>query len=222
MKIKTFYFNPFRECTYLLSNEAGEALLIDSGNMSESENSRLSEYLTQNGLKLIALLLTHGHADHCLGVKYVYDETGIIPTLTQADVPHYLKASEQAQMFGLSGINNIVESYQLIEDTATHEGEKVMLHIGNFPAIEVISTPGHTPGSVCYYIEEEHVLFSGDTLFQGGVGRTDLPGGDYIALIHSLQKLVTKLSEQKCHTDILPGHGYPTTLDEELSSNPYL
>lgn len=222
MKIKTFYFNPFRECTYVISNDAGEALLIDAGNMSETENNRLSAYLAQNGLKLIALLLTHGHADHCLGTKYIYDHTGIVPTLLQADVPVYQRADIQARMFGLRGVDCTTEQYQLIEDFAEQNDEQTLLKIGSFPPIEVIHTPGHTPGSVCYYLADEHALFSGDTIFQGGIGRTDLPGGDYVSIIHSLQKIVTRLSAENCHIDIYPGHGYPTSLEEELSTNPYL
>jgi glyoxylase-like metal-dependent hydrolase (beta-lactamase superfamily II) len=178
MTLQTFYFNPYRECTYVLTDSAKHAVVIDAGMYDEREQQRFAKYIQQEQLEVVALLITHAHPDHVCGVEYMqqtYNLKAIIqPSEGQLDIPYF--------------------------------------------NIEVIATPGHKEDCVCYYLREENILFTGDTLFQESIGRTDLPGGDMGTLIRSLNKLVV-LPED---TQVYPGHGYPTTIGHEKLYNPYL
>lgn len=178
VNIKVFYFNAYRECTYVVSNCDKHAIIIDAGMSDEREHQRLNDYLKKEDLKPVALLITHTHPDHICGMK-------------------------ETEM-----------QYQLQAIIQPNEGK---LEIPNF-SIEVIATPGHKEDAVCYYLPEEDILFTGDTLFQESIGRTDLPGGDMSALIRSLHKLI--LLPEK--TTVYPGHGYATTIGHEKLYNPYL
>lgn len=180
MIIKTFYFNPYRECTYILHDEFGKAIVIDAGMYEEREQQQFANYIAQNNLHIVALLITHTHMDHICGLDFLQKKYNLTP---------------------------------IIQPT---EGELALLDT-NFK-IEVITTPGHKEDAVCYYLPTEKILFTGDTLFQESIGRTDLPGGDMGILIRSLKKLIT-LPE---NTQVYPGHGYPTTISHEKLYNPYL
>ena len=178
MKIETFYFNPYRECTYVVSNDANQAVIIDAGMYETREQQRFAQYIQSPQLTPVALLITHAHPDHVCGQEYV------------------------EQTYGLTAIIRPAEGALLIEGFD----------------IQVIGTPGHKEDCVCYYLPKEHILFTGDTLFQESIGRTDLPGGDMHELILSLRKLVTLPEETK----VYPGHGYPTSIAHERQYNPYL
>lgn len=180
MNLKTFYFNPYRECTYVLSNEHRKAIIIDAGMYEENEQKRFAEYISKQHLEPIALLITHAHPDHICGIEYLQHQYGLQAIIQPAE--------GQLNIAGL--------------DTP----------------INVISTPGHKEDAVCYYLPQEKMLFTGDTLFQESIGRTDLPGGDMRTLIISLQKLVILPDD----TQVYPGHGYPTNIDHEKKYNPYL
>lgn len=181
LQIHTFYFNPYRECTYILYEEGKkDAIIIDCGAYSEREEERLQTFLAKNTLTPAAHLITHAHPDHICGAEFVEKTYGILP---QIQLP---------------------------------EGR---LNLPAFPElhIEVIATPGHKEDCVCFYLPDEGILFSGDTLFQESIGRTDLPGGDMSTLIRSLKRL-QELPEK---TVVYPGHGYTTTIEHEKEYNPY-
>ncbi len=178
--LHTFYFNPYRECTYVLSNEAGQAVIIDAGMYEEREQQRFAAYIAQHNLQPVALLITHAHPDHVCGIEFLQ------------------------QTYNLTPIIQPNEGVLALPATDWH--------------IEVIATPGHKEDAVCYYLPNDKILFTGDTLFQESIGRTDLPGGDMATLIRSLNKLVL-LPED---TQVYPGHGYPTTIAHEKTYNPYL
>ena len=181
MELKVFYFNAYRECTYLLYDEQGRTLVIDAGMSTDREQQRFAEFITAHRLTPVALLITHTHPDHVCGVSFVEQTYHLTATIAPAEGKMQIPQLPDLQMF-------------------------------------VISTPGHKEDSVCYYLPNLHMLFTGDTLFQESIGRTDLPGGDMATLIRSLRKL-TILPDD---TDIYPGHGYPTTLAHEKQYNPYL
>ena len=172
MDIKTFYFNPFRECTYVVQ-DGDNTIVIDPGMLTEKEQARFKEYVDTNHLTLTHILITHTHEDHICGLNWLQALDTKRQTLNTNQLP---------------------EGWQSIP------------------------TPGHKEDAVCFYVPSEGVLFSGDTLFQESIGRTDLPGGDMSELIRSLQKLKALPPE----TVVYPGHGYPTTIGHEIEYNPYL
>lgn len=181
MELKVFYFNAYRECTYLLYDEQGHTLIIDAGMSNEREQQRFTEFITAQRLTPVALLITHTHPDHVCGVPFVE------------------------------------QTYRLSAIVQPAEGQ---LSIPQLPDLKLfaIATPGHKEDSVCYYMPDLHILFTGDTLFQESIGRTDLPGGDMPTLIRSLGKLAILPDD----TDVYPGHGYPTTIAHEKQYNPYM
>lgn len=180
MQLKTFYFNPYRECTYVLWNEGLQrCLLIDAGMYGDQEEKRIADFLAENSLIPVTLLITHTHPDHICGVDFLQHTYGLSPIVYPS------------------------------------EGK---LSINGFPEIEVIRTPGHKEDAVCYYIPSQGWLFTGDTLFQESIGRTDLPGGDMSALMLSLQQLLTLPDD----TEIYPGHGYTSTIGHERNYNPFI
>ena len=197
MQIKTFYNNPFQEACHVLSDN-GTAVIIDCGAYTTLEERRIEQYLIEQQLTPIAHLLTHGHLDHVFGAKWLYTHYGLTPILHPADEELFLSLNAQAALFGLP-LNN--EGLQLF----TPLNDELILPMG----LSFIHTPGHTPGGVCY--RTSNILFTGDTLFQCGFGRTDLPGGDARLLYDSLKKLF-KLPQE---TIVYPGHGYPTTIGDE-------
>ena len=188
MFIKTFYFNPFRECTYVVSarepdGENLPCMIVDPGCYEEKEQQRLLRYLTDNHLVPEAILITHEHPDHVCGLDAVladYPDTQLIK---------WANIASDGKTFEVAGLR-----------------------------FTMLYTPGHKEDCVCYYFESEGILFSGDTLFQESIGRTDLPGGDMQELMRSLARLKQLPSE----TNVYPGHGYTTTIGYELAHNPYL
>lgn len=179
----------------------GRALIIDPGQDPE----RIIAALEQKEWEPDAILLTHGHFDHINGIP------GILARFP--DLPVFVSAEDSKVMS--SPLNALPPEYRPVE-----AGKMRKLEVEKLEGwgIKVIPTPGHTPGGVCYYFHKENTLFSGDTLFAGSVGRTDLPGGDMATLMHSLDSL-RKLPE---NTLVIPGHGMTTTIKRELASNPFL
>lgn len=212
IKTKTFYFNDLRECCYLVWDETGECLIVDPGCYSESEKDRLKKFIESNNLKPVKLVNTHGHFDHIMGNAYVASTWGLKTYIHPADKGHLERASQYSEMFGYKVEQPPVETLDL-EDGGVVE-------FGN-SKLNVIHTPGHTRGGVSLYCDQEDNKFviTGDSLFAGSIGRTDLPGGDYDALMHSLlSKLVVIGGEYR----VLPGHGPETTIAHELNTNPFL
>lgn len=211
MTIKTFVFNAIQENTYVVSNNNAECIIVDCGAFYPEETEALFQYIEENSLKPVMQILTHGHLDHIMGVKAVYDRYGLQPVLGVHDEKLYRGAAEQAtSLFGFELGYEMPQIGRLVKDGDTIEFGDV--------TFKVLETPGHTPGSVFYLSEKENVAFSGDTLFRGCIGRTDLPGGSMFQIIQSL-RMVTQLPDT---IEVFPGHGQSTTIGDELASNMYL
>ncbi|MCO5316363.1 MAG: MBL fold metallo-hydrolase [Solirubrobacterales bacterium] len=198
---------PVQENSFLIWREGtGKAIMIDPG----EEPDRLMQPLAERNLELEAILLTHCHFDHIGAVAPIARATGApvwcpeLETQILADVMAYIP---------WDGIGPY-ESYDA--DHTVKGGEKLELAGIEF---DVLFTPGHSPGHVTYSVPEAQLLFSGDVLFQGSVGRVDLPGGDWDTLLESIRGLVTSFPRE---TRVLPGHMDPTTLGDELETNPFL
>ena len=202
----------FQENCYVVSDDTGECVIIDCGAFFPEEKTAIANYVNDNKLKPVRLLCTHGHVDHNFGDKFVYDKFGILPEYNNADTPLMESLGSQAKAFvGIDCAETVPAAGRHIED-----GEDITF--GNHK-LNVINTPGHSPGSVFFYCEEEGVAFSGDTLFCMSVGRTDLELGNYGSLLDSLRLIAGKLPGD---TVIMPGHGGRTTMRDELAHNPYL
>ena len=190
-----FTFNPFAENTYLLMDRDNNALLIDPGMYQAQENNQLFDYLQSHDLKLKGVLLTHAHLDHIFGLKWVFDQFNIKPILNKDDEFIYKSAESTAMMYG-------VHMPAPPEYILGLEGGSVIEFGGE--ELSIIHTPGHSPGSVSFISHEHRFIIGGDVLFQGSIGRTDLPGGDYATLINSIK------SNFLCLTDdykVYSGHG---------------
>ena len=212
MLIKAFTFNPVGENTYLIwDEETREAAIIDAGMSNNRENAAVSDLIDKENLLLKYALQTHMHFDHVWGLPYIKETYNLRPLCHAADEIIYSQAPEMTGMFRLSMNWNLPAIERYID-----EGETFQL--GN-TEIKVLHTPGHTPGGLSFYIESAHTLFTGDTLFQGSVGRTDLPGGDLAEEINSIK---TKILTLPSNTIIYSGHGPESSIGWELKYNPFL
>lgn len=208
LKIHQLTFNPFAENTYLLEQD-GEVIVIDPGMYGEQEEKRMKTYLDVNGLKPVGLWLTHAHLDHVFGLNWVVKEYGLEVLLHPSDAPIYEHAVPTAMQYGLS-----MEPLP----KAKYELDVNVLHFGT-SEIKVFHTPGHSPGSVTFYSVTDKIAVVGDALFQGSIGRTDLPGGDYQTLIDAIKSQLLVLPDD---TLVYSGHGPMTTIGQERVSNPFL
>ncbi len=210
MECKTFYFNALRTCCYVAYDDTGSCIIIDPGCFGEDEKRRLVHYMRDNQLTPRLIVNTHAHFDHLMGLRFLLDQYNIPFRLHSLEEHNLKSASDIARLFRFQMTQPKCD-YIPLEDGET-------LTFGN-STLKVFHTPGHSPGSVCLYDEQSNHLFTGDLLFAGSVGRTDLPGGDYDLLEKSLSEKILPLPAQ---TVVLPGHGPATTLAEELAHNPYL
>ena len=204
--------NPFGENMYILWDEASlEAVVIDPGMMRQAERDMVTKFIGENNLNVLHVLLTHLHLDHACGARWLADQTGADVCGSTQDAQLGLEMAEQVAMFQLN-----VESEPLILDRDLTDGDT--LQLGD-ETIQVLHVPGHSPGGLAFYLPQSNLLISGDTIFNGSVGRTDLMGGDMAQLINSIREKILPLPDE---TVIASGHGPTTTIADEKRCNPFL
>jgi len=210
IQIDTLVFNSFQVNTYLVWDETRNCLVVDPAFYSREERAFFENHISKKGLKLTGQINTHCHVDHILGVHHVKVHYGC-PFRAHADEAKLVNnAPMMGDVFGLS-----VEPFTGIDQTID---DKEIIHVGN-QILHSIHVPGHSPGSLAYYSKEGGFVITGDALFQGSIGRTDLPGGDYDQLIQSIR---TRLLVLPPETVVYAGHGPPSTIGYEISENPFL
>jgi glyoxylase-like metal-dependent hydrolase (beta-lactamase superfamily II) len=210
MKIQTLVFSPFQVNTYIISDPTGECVIIDPACYFPEEQKRLTDYISSKGLKPVRFLLTHCHLDHVFGSAFVQNTYRLDPNAHRDEVSNNNNATHAAQLYGVemkepAPVNSFID-------------ENTTIRFGN-SELKVFHIPGHTAGSLVYYNEDEQFAIVGDVLFDGSIGRTDLPGGNYDALISGIKE---KLFNLHNNTKVYPGHGQATTIGKEKSSNPFL
>jgi len=206
--VETFPVGPLGcNCAVVADPETREAVVLDPGD----EPDRILSVLARNDLRAVALVHTHAHFDHVGVSARVKRETGAPILLHESDLPLYERLEEQGRLFGLAtGAPDAVDRFLA-------DGDRVECG-GGF--LEVLHTPGHTPGSVCFRLGgESPLLFSGDTLFRRSIGRTDLRGGSMEDILSSIAKRLLTLPGD---LTVLPGHGEATTIAEEARLNPFV
>lgn len=212
MTIKTFEVNPLGENCYVISDDTHEAAIIDCGCSAESEWSEIKKHIAKNDLTVVHLLCTHLHFDHVWGNAYIYRDLHLKAKASYLDISIYEHIDDQ--IYAVTGVNIPHAPTPPLGD-ALHEGDSITF---GHTTLQVLSTPGHTQGSVCFYSEADKVLFSGDTLFRSSYGRTDLEGGNTSQMMSSLRRLSTLPDD----VIVYCGHGPSTDMRSEKMFNPYL
>lgn len=211
LQIKKFAVNPFMENTYILyDNVSKDAVIIDPGMYSGMEENSIESFIQSMGLNPSQVWLTHTHLDHIFGLNFVHEKYGLTPLAHILEEPIYSNAMFMAQQYGLTMKSLPPINYNL------NVGQKISW---NGLCFDVLFTPGHSPGSVCFVIKELNTVISGDVLFYESVGRSDLPGGNHNTLIQSITQNLLSLDDDFI---ILSGHGPETTIGHERKHNPFL
>jgi glyoxylase-like metal-dependent hydrolase (beta-lactamase superfamily II) len=208
--IKRFVFNPFQVNTYVLSDKSGECVIIDPGCSDGTESLALMDHIKNEGLKPVRVLLTHTHIDHVIGCNMVEEATGLGPELHEAGTVFLERSTETARTYGFDLDRNPVPAGFISEGDEIKFGDS---------KLEVLYTPGHADGSVCFLCREGGFVIVGDVLFHLSIGRTDFPTGDYDLLRRSIFDKLFILPED---TMVYSGHGPETNIGFEKANNPFL
>ena len=211
MQIKIFVVNPIQVNCYLLWDETGEAVLIDCGVWSDEERERIRLFVQSQGLTVRHYLNTHLHFDHIFGNAWVEKTFGVQAEASDKDWSWAENIAERVARFGIRYDEKVPALGRILDD-----GDEILF--GN-QRIVSIAVPGHSPGSLAYYIEEQKMLFSGDALFRGSIGRTDFADSNHRQLIMSIREKLFTLPDE---TTVYPGHDRETTIRLEKQSNMYV
>ena len=210
LRLKSFTFNPFQENTYLIINDNNDCWIVDPGMYDSSETNELVRYLDTNGLTPQAIINTHTHIDHIFGVQFLMDKYNIPFSFHEKDLPVLNGAAGSAAVFGLQFGKAPAYNSFIKENETLKLGED---------EVAVRFTPGHSPGSIIFYYQPGGWVIAGDVLFNGSIGRTDLPGGNFDTLIKSIREQLFTLPDE---TVVHPGHGPGTNIGDEKLYNPFL
>lgn len=210
--VKQFVFNPFEESTYVAADEkTGDAIVIDPGMFRDTDQQLFDNFVSEQKIKITQIVNTHMHVDHCFGANWVKSKYGVKLAANKGDAEYGRSAEIQARRFGMHRDMAPVEI-----DVELEDGD--IIEVGE-SRLKVLHVPGHSQGGIALYSKEDGLLFSGDSLFQGSIGRTDFEGGNHEQLIESIRKKLLTLPQD---TIVLPGHGPFTTIGDEIKYNPYL
>jgi hydroxyacylglutathione hydrolase len=209
MIIYKLVFSPVQVNTYILADQDADCAIIDCGCYNEIEFESLVRFLEEKKLNPVLLLNTHCHLDHIFGNSFMYKKYNLLTKACKDDEMNRLDAVAHASLYGLY-MDTPPEVAEFIADNQN-------LVFGN-TSLRSIYVPGHTAGSIAFYSESDGCVFTGDALFEGSIGRTDFPGGDYDTLIRSI---TTRLFTLPPETRVYPGHGSETTISREKNTNPF-
>lgn len=209
MNIKSFTFNDFSENTYVAYDDTNQCVIIDPGCNNAQEKEVLRSFIDSNQLQPVHLINTHCHIDHILGNKYIAETYGLKLTAHIGEIP--------VLHFGIQTANMYHIPYEMSPpiEVFIDEGDKITFGNSHF---QILYTPGHSPASVSLLNQDHNILIAGDVLFQGSIGRTDLPGGDYDTLIQVIRSKFFTLGDD---TIVYSGHGDSTTIGVEKRTNPF-
>lgn len=210
LHVKVFLFNPLQENTYLLYNEKKECIIIDPGCYYDEEKEAVAEFINEEKLKPVLLINTHCHLDHIFGNKFIAETY---------DLELYMHPLEK-KMFDLAPSSGLMWNipFDNYKGKINYIDLQQPIRLGE-DELAILFVPGHSPGSVGFYSENQKFIISGDTLFQGSIGRSDLPGGDARQLEASIRNVLYALPDDVV---VLPGHGPATTIGKEKKSNMYV
>ncbi len=211
IQIKKFTFNGFQENTFVLSDQKGNCVIVDPGCYDRYEENELVQYIEENNLTVLALLNTHAHIDHVLGNEFVLSRYKVPHYLHTDDLPILQSVPNYAHLYGFDGYKPSPAPSVIMTG-----GE--ILEFGEMK-FKVFHTPGHAPGHVVFYNEENNFVINGDVLFQGSFGRTDLPGGSLEVLKKSIKEVMFELPDD---TIVFCGHGGETSIGTEKQYNAIL
>ena len=211
LNVKKFTFNPFSENTYVVTDEFKNAVIIDPGCYYKAEQNEIDSYILKNNLKLKSILHTHSHLDHMFGTAYLADKYNLDLWICKEDLVTYQSYEKVCEVYGIpiTFSPNPIPKFFDLKQLIQIEGIK----------FEILFVPGHSPGHVAFYNQENNFLINGDCLFENSIGRTDLPGGNHQQLIDSIKNEIFMLPDE---TLVYCGHGNETTIKAEKSSNPFL
>ena len=210
-RVVKFTFNPFQENTYFLYDDTKECIIIDPGCYEIHERQELINFIQREELKPVRLLNTHCHIDHVVGNKFVADTYNLGLEIHEGEVPVLDSLMSVATMYGIPNVEKSPAPARFIET-----GEEITF---GETVLKTLFTPGHSPASISFYCEKDAFVIAGDVLFEGSVGRVDLPGGDGPTLIKSIKEQLFPLGDD---VKVYPGHGRATTIGEEKLGNPFL
>jgi len=210
LQVSTFTFNPFQENTYILSNELNQCWIIDPGMYGAGEDKIIFDFISDKKLIPQQILNTHTHIDHILGIEAIQQKYKVPFGMHKLDEPVLANAKGSAMLFGLKLGAAPIPDFFIKENQTIKLGEDFL---------EVRLAPGHSPGSIVFYDAKGKYVIAGDVLFQGSVGRTDLPGGSHPILMNSIKEQVYTLPNE---TTVYSGHGPVTQIGVEKRTNPFI